>query len=107
MKAIPRLVFENDDGAIEIRRNSIKITGSPEAAARALAEVVLNRRNPPQGYNSWDYMGVIDIIYCNDCKDNRYTVNLTANGLNAVDPDTWSRFKKNVEKICNSLTAFL
>jgi len=107
VKAIPKLLFENDGGGIEIRRNSIKITGKPESAALAMANVILNRVNPPSGYNSWDYMGVIDIVYCHHCDDNRYTINLTADGLKLIDQETWTPFKKNVEKICNNLTAFL
>jgi hypothetical protein len=107
VKAIPKLLFENDSGGIEVRRTSIKITGSAEGAARAMAEAILNRKNPPTGYNSWDYMGVIDIIYCSDCKDNPYTVNLTGTGIPLIDLEIWNKFKKDVEKICNNLKAFL
>lgn len=83
MKAIPRFTFGNEQGEIDIRQYSITITGSHEAAAKAFAEAILSRGTGSQN-SEWSYCGV---------------------GI--VSPIDWDAFKKNVERICNGLKAFL
>lgn len=102
VKAIPKLVFENEKGGIEIRRNSIKITGVMESAALALANTILNRKVDKK-YDTWNYMNVVDVV----CVEGKYNLNLTGTGLTAIDLEQWNVFKKSVETICNNLTAFM
>lgn len=100
-KALPRHVFENENGGIDIRRYSIEIFGQHEAAAKAMAEELLKHKTGSN--HSWNYMGVIE------CEEylGRFIIRLTEKGEGIIDPEVWATFKKNVEKICNDLKAFL
>lgn len=111
-KAIPRHIFENEKGGIEIRRYSIQIFGDHEAAALAMAEELLKHKagltptvimGLPEDHDAWNYMKVVEATRHNKT----YTINLTDDGLGLIDPEVWSTFKKSVEKITNKLTAFL
>lgn len=101
MKAIPRQIIEKDESGIEIRRYSIHIFGQHEAAAKAMAEEVLNHKSGSN--HSWNYMGVIEGEECLG----KFSIKLTESGENLIDPNVWLSFKKNVEKMCNDLKAFL
>lgn len=104
VKAIPGYIFENEKGGIEIRRYSIQIFGDHEAAALAMAEELLPRRDASSpSPASWDYMKVIEVTRTGTI----FSINLTDDGLGLIDPEVWATFKKNVEKITNKLTAFL
>ena len=97
MKAIPKFNFQSDKGGIEIRQYSIEITGSTEAAAKAFAEEILSKKS------AQSYFNVIRV----DVKDNKYTIALGKGGSGLISPEVWAEFKKNVERICNDLKAFL
>lgn len=104
VKAIPKYIFDNEEGGIEIRRYSIHIFGNPEAAAKAMAEELLKRRDASvPSACTWDYMKVIEVTRTGTT----FSVNLTDDGLGLIDPEVWAPFKKNVEKITNKLVAFL
>lgn len=102
MKAIPRLSFENEKGGIEIRRDSIKITGAVESAALALANAILNRKTNEK-YDTWNYMNVVYVV----CFERKYAISLTPSKIDGLNAEQWETFKKNVETICNNLTAFM
>lgn len=101
MKAIPKYIFDNADGGIEIKRYSISIYGDREAAAKAMAEEILNHKTGSN--HDWNYMGVIVA----EEYLGKFSIKLTENGEGIVDPEIWLTFKKNVEKMCNDLKAFL
>lgn len=102
MKAIPKFSFENDKGGIEIRRGSIKITGAVESAALALANAILNRK-ANEKHDTWNYMNVIYVV----CFEGKYAISLTPSKVDGLTTEQWETFKKSVETICNSLTAFM
>ena len=105
MKAIPKFVFGDENGYIEIRRYSIQIVGSLEAAAKAMVEKELLPRRDATSPSpaSWDYMKVIEVTRTGTT----FKIDLTDDGLGLIDPEIWATFKKSVEKMSNDLTAFL
>jgi hypothetical protein len=110
---VSRNIFGDDRGRIDIRRWSIEIHGSLEAAARAFAEEVLKYKPTsldarivaelPDNYHAWDYERVIQVTR----RNGHFTVDLTQDGVGLIDPEVWAAFKTKVEKICNTLKAFL
>lgn len=109
VKAIPHTVITSKDGEIDIRPYSIVIRGTLEAAALALAEDVL--KNLPKNmewYNdatdaSKTYVSAFRVIKWKE--SGKYELDLLRK--DAINPDTWAALKKDVEKICNNLTAFM
>lgn len=101
VKALPRHVFENENGGIDIRRFSIEIFGRHEAAAKAMAEELLKHKSGSN--HDWNYMGVIIA----EEYLGRFTIKLSEKGEGIIDPEVWLTFKKNVEKMCNDLKVFL
>lgn len=104
MKAMPRYIFQNEKGSIEIRRNLITINGAIESAALAFAEVILDSAkiiNPNPTGDRWGYMETVEVIRT----DGVITLNLLDKW--AIDQEKWSLLKNHVEKICNNLTAFM
>ncbi len=97
VKAIPKLYFASPKGAIEIRHNSITITGTVEGAALALAEDILKKPIVPQR----TYLSTIEVLAGNG----QYTLNLLKPTV--LEPEIWIDLKKDVEKMCNNLKAFL
>lgn len=97
MKAVSAFNFQNEHGGIEIRQYSIEITGSTESAAKAFAEEILSKKKPQS------YFNVIRV----DVENNKYTITLGKGGTGLISPEVWAEFKKNVERICNDLKAFL
>jgi hypothetical protein len=100
-KALPKYVFENAEGGIDIRKYSIELFGRHEAAAKAMAEELLKHKTGSN--HSWNYMGVVE----GEERLGQLSITLTQNGLGLIDPEVWAAFKKNVEKMCNDLKAFL
>ena len=102
---MPKELFGDNRGYIEVRSYSIEINGALEAAALAFAEDILKSKrwagDVPN--DRWRYHNVIEVRR----DQNVFTVNLTEQGLGLIDPDLWASFKKSVEKICNDLPAFI
>ena len=106
-------VFGDENGKIDIRRWSIEISGSHEAAARAMAEEILKYKPTrldarsvnelPDNYHVWDYERVVQVTR----RNGHFTIDLTVDGKGLIDPEVWTLFKTKVEKICNTLKAFL
>ena len=109
VKALPRVVITSKDGEIEIRPYSVIIRGSVETAALALAEDILKHlpKNPVwyDGalFSTKTYVEAISVTHYKD--SGKYEVTLLRK--DAINPDTWAALKKDVEKICNNLTAFI
>jgi hypothetical protein len=104
MKAIPRQIYEHNGSSVTFRYDSIDISGKIEDAAWAMAQEILTRaKSEPTTH--WDYMfgtrRVMEATFREGC----YNINLIKH--DAIDPDTWATFKKDVEKICNKLIAFM
>jgi hypothetical protein len=99
VKAVPRIYLSSETGSIEIRQYSFTIRGSVEGAALAMAEDILKKKKENPQAQSHYYMA-IDVFN----RDNEIIL-----GINSVpyDKEVWDTFKKNVEKICNNLTAFI
>ncbi len=105
VKAIPRLVITSKDGEIEIRPYSIIIRGTMECAALALAEDILKRIPRDASYNARELYMSAFVVNKDAGRENKYILNLLR--PDAINPDTWEAFKKEVEKICNNLIAFM
>lgn len=109
VKALPRLTFSSEHGAIEIRSYAIYITGTMEGAALAFAEDIL--KHLPKDvvwYNdatraSKNYMEIISVVKHRD--SGKYEISLLRKDI--MNADSWAAFKKDVEKICNNLVAFI
>lgn len=104
LKAMPRYIFRNDKGSIEIRRNLITIEGAIESAALAFAEVILDSVKaitPNITGDRWGYMETVEVVRT----DGVITLNLLDKW--AIDSEKWTLLKSHVEKICNNLTAFM
>lgn len=100
VKAIPRILLSSKDGSIDIREYTVTITGSVESAALAMAEDILRRRKNQPDSHSLNYRCIEVYI-----KDKEYILSLKHH--NAMKLDDWNLLKKNVEKICNDLVAFM
>lgn len=109
VKAIPHTVITSKDGEISIRSYSIIIRGTLEAAAVALSEDILkNLPKNMQWYNdakeaSKTYVGAFQVVKYRE--GGQYELRLLRQ--DAINSDTWAALKKDVEKICNNLTAFM
>lgn len=109
VKALPRVTLESDTGSIEIRSYGVYITGTMEGASLALAEDILKHlpRNPiwydGALYSTKAYVGTIMAKHYRD--SGKYEISLLR--ADAMNADTWEALKKDVEKICNNLVAFI
>jgi hypothetical protein len=104
MKAIPRQIYEHNGSSVTFRPYSITITGKIEDAAWAMAEEILTRAKE-EPTTHWDYMWGSNRVMEATFREGCYSVNLIKE--EAIDGETWATFKKDVEKICNKLTAFM
>ncbi len=109
VKALPRITLESKTGSIEIRSYAIYITGTLEGAALALAEDIL-KHIPKDNvwykdaiYASKNYIETISVVKRRD--SGKYEISLLRK--DAINTDTWDALKKDVEKICNNLIAFI
>lgn len=107
VKAMPHITFYHNGSSIEIRRNAITINGKVEDAAWAMAEELL-KRGKTEATTHWEYpwqsSAMVPVIQAN-LREGMYTLELLK--TSAIDSETWAIFKKDVEKICNKLTAFM
>jgi hypothetical protein len=100
MKAIPRQIFEHNDSSVTIRSESISISGKLEDAAWALADECL-RRGKDNNNTNWRYFSVLEVTL----REGVYDLTLLKDY--ALDASTWETLKRDVEKICNNLKAFM
>jgi|SRR5579864_8017552 len=101
VKALPRIVLTYKNTTITIRNDSIIIDGIMEEAAMALADHILTdmkRAAPEVKYFSYRALEAYVI-------DGKIVVNPKI--LNAMDPERWELLKRETEKICNNLKAFM
>lgn len=105
MKAIPKLVFTSEHGSIEVRTFALYVHGTMEGAALALAEDILKRMPRDAEYDARELYLSVFAVTKDAGKDSKYVLTLLKPG--AINADSWTALKKDVEKICNNLTAFI
>jgi hypothetical protein len=105
VKAIPKLVFTSEHGSIEVRTFAIYIHGAMEGAALALAEDILKKMPRDAAYDARELYLSVFAVSKDAGKDSKYELTLLKPA--AINADSWVAFKKDVEKICNRLTAFM
>lgn len=104
-----RELLSHGSSELEIKTDHFIIRGDPAEAAVALANDILKKKLEKQKDEnlsnlfkdlSWTYCGFITVVI----KDDLVTL-----GLNHIYPleKRWVRLKKDVEKICNELKAFV
>lgn len=100
------IVFQHNKGSITISRDSMYVTidGSIEDAAWAMAEEMLKRAKT-EPTTHWTYPWGAKAIIGVTFREGIYQITLLE--PDAMDHDKWETFKKDVEKICNKLTAFM
>lgn len=100
MKAIPRISLTHKSTTIEIRDTSITIDGVIEEAAMALADYILKdmKRDPNIKWRAYRAIEAYVI-------DDKILINPRVQ--NAMDAERWALLKKETEKICNNLRAFM
>jgi hypothetical protein len=101
VKALPRIVLTYKNTTITIRNDSVIIDGVMEEAAMALADHILKeikRAAPEVKYFSFRAIEAYVI-------DGKILVNPKIQ--NAMDADQWALLKRETEKICNNLKAFM
>jgi hypothetical protein len=96
----PGLTFEHNDGSVTVSSNDISVDGKMEDAAWALADECL-RRGKNNNNTNWRYFSVLEVTLREGMYD------LTLLNDKALDAPTWELLKKNVERICNHLKAFM
>ena len=100
VKALPRITLTYKDTTIEIRDTSIIIHGVMEEAAMALADHILTdwKRDPKIQFRTYRAIEAYEI-------EGKILINPRVNGI--MDADRWDLLKKETEKICNNLRAFM
>lgn len=100
------LVFTHNKGSITISRDMayVSIEGSLEDAAWAMAEELL-KRGKTEPTTHWTYPFGTKAVIAATFREGLYEITLLEPDL--MDPAKWQEFKKDVEKICNKLTAFM
>jgi len=100
VSAIPRTLFQHKSGYIEISNDTIIISGPVEDAAWAMANECLKMGKDNNNTN-WRYFSTLEVTL----REGSYDLTLLKS--TAMEATNWGAFKKNVEKICNKLTAFM
>lgn len=100
VKALPRITLTYKNTTIEIRDTSISIDGVIEEAAMALADYILKdmKRDPNVKWRAYRAIEAYII-------DDKILINPRVQ--NVMAEDQWLLLKKETEKICNNLKAFM
>lgn len=100
VKALPRITLTYKNTTIVIRNDSVTVDGIMEEAAMALADYILTdmKKDPSIKWRSYRAIEAYVI-------EGKIVINPKVE--NIMDAERWALLKKETEKICNSLKAFM
>lgn len=100
MKASPWITLIYRGTTLRIRDNAVTVDGTMEEAAMALAERILQDARRDDSIKYFSYRAIEAYVIDGQIVINPKTQNI-------MEPQDWDLLKKETEKICNNLKAFM